>query len=83
MIQQSQLNGAEDESGDSESEDPVFLDMEVELKLFGPPIKPDYVIMNRCTSKFLGANIPLFVVEVKRTQGKQSNLINDLDQHFK
>lgn len=63
----------------------IRTDMEVELKVFGEIIKPDYQVMRCCQScQVDGVNdLPLYVIEVKRTDGKKSSLLTELDQHFK
>ena len=50
--------------------------------MFGRTVKPDYVIM-RTGATSCEVDTPLYVVEVKRTEGKQSTLLSDLEQHFR
>lgn len=58
----------------------IYIDMEVEYKLFNDVIKPDYLIM----SKEEGLkDTPLYVFEVKRSDSNDKALQGNLSQHFK
>ena len=55
----------------------VYTDMETEIKPFGETRRPDYCIMRR------EGNKPLYIIEVKRTEGVSSQLLSELPQHMK
>lgn len=57
----------------------LFVDMEVEMRLFNEIIRPDYQLMLQSAQS---QDVPLFVIEVKRTDNK-TNLKDHFDQHFK
>jgi hypothetical protein len=55
----------------------IYTDMEVEYCVFGDKIiKPDYVVMRSVGEQ---EPQPLYVIEVKRTQGKQTQLLKELE----
>ncbi len=56
----------QDPDDESDAENIIFTDFEVEVKMFGKTVRPDYVIMRRGMT---GSEVekPLYVVEVKRT----------------
>ena len=65
--------------------------MEVELRLFGEVIRPDYQVMRN--TKFQASSTyeepdmtqdsPLYAIEVKRTDDRSTDLAKGLEQHFK
>ena len=69
----------------------IYIDMEVELRLFHEVIKPDYQVMR--SAQFLAMNCegepdmlqdtPLYAIEVKRTDDRSTDLAKGLEQHFK
>lgn len=59
----------------------VYIDMEVEMKLFNEIIRPDYQIM-RAEGDENAPDTPLYAIEVKRMDHR-TNLADCFDQHFK
>ena len=66
--------------------------MEVELRLYQEVIKPDYQLMR--SAKYMHLNsqdeepeitqdIPVYAIEVKRTDDRATDLTKGLEQHLK
>ena len=67
----------------AEGDQKIYLDMEVELRLFQDTIKPDYQVMKAVEAenrqKEPNQDIPLYAIEVKRTDRPSKDLKECLD----